>query len=232
MGYDAHLSKVYVRRIEMEIGLTLRSELKDHQGGIRDIAVHESGRLFYVRTDQMMVLYDLASAAKLRGFYDSAGYDAAVFDTTGRMFLYQSAGRIHYWDLSVWQDRLVVPGEMVEFRDIDTYPKTGLRADGTDEGTIEVRRIVADSDDPPEFVLEGHQRYVECVRFHPSGRVLASGSADMTLRFWNLEARSQISSHKVHDDFVTALAFSPDGAVLISGDYSGVVRIWDFRIVG
>ena len=214
----------------MEIGLNLRTEFHDHQGGIKDADIHHNGRLFFTRSDEMLILYDLVSNRKIIGFYDSAGYDAASFDPCGLMLIYSSGDHLHYWDIAREREAMVVPGVLSEFRDRDVHAGLRLSADGNNEGNIEIRKLDADPDGPPECVLEGHKGYIEYVRFHPNGKILASGSADMTLRFWNLESRQEISSHKVHDDVVTAIAFTPDGSIAVTGDYSGILKVWDLKI--
>ncbi len=214
----------------MQIRLNPRAEFKDHQSGVKDIKVHRDGKLFFARSDDMLVLYDLKENRKVRGFYDSAGYEAATFDAVNPLMIYMSDEKLHYWDLALWRETMVLPGELHEFRDRDAHAGVGLSADGTNEGNIELRRIDAEPSDPPQAVLEGHTNYIEYVQFHPAGKILASGSADMTLRFWDLEARKEISVHRVHDDFVTAIAFSPNGSVLVTGDYSGKLKVWDLTI--
>jgi len=214
----------------MQIGLNQRAEFKDHQGGIKEIGVHPEGKIFFARSDGMLILYDLTKDRKIHGFYNSAGFEAAMFDPGGRSMIYMSDDRLHYWDLSKWHEFLVVPGEVHEFRDTDSHVGIGLKADGNNEGSIEFRNLEADETDPPDFVLGSHDNYVEYVRFHPSGKIVASGSADMTLRFWDVVERKPVSTHKAHSDFVTAIAFSPDGKTVITGDYSGVLKIWDLEI--
>lgn len=214
----------------MQLTLNPRAEFVDHQGAIREIDVHPDGRLFFARSNEMIILYDLAGTRKMRGFYSSMGYDSAAFGPDGKALLYGTEERIHYFDLLKWRERMVLSGELHESRDADVSMATGLSADGDESGKIAVRKLGAEADTPPEFFLEGHLGYIECVRFHPSGEVLASGGSDMTIRFWDVSARSEIKSVKVHKDFVTALAFSPDGKTMISGDYSGLLRVWDFQL--
>jgi len=216
----------------MAIVLNLRAQFRDHQGGIKEIEVHRDGKLFFARSDAMLILYDLIGGRKLRGFYDSAGYDGALFDPYGATMIYQSDGRLHYWDLEKWRERMVVPGEINEYRDKSAHPAVGLTADGNNEGNIEFRKLETDSSDPPDFVLGSHDSYIEYICFHPSGKILASGSADMTLRFWDVPGRKPISTHRVHDDFVTAIAFNPQGNIVVTGDYSGILKIWDFKMEG
>ncbi len=214
----------------MEIKLNLRKEFHDHQGAVREIRVRPDGKLFLARSDDMLVLYDLDEGRKLRGFYDSAGYDGAAFGPEGNTLLYMSDEKIHYWDLAIWRERMVLRGELFESRDTDAHIGIGLWADGGVSGSIAVRRLDADEGEPPEFTLEGHTSYIEYVCFHPSGKFLASGAADKTIRFWNLEAQSEVSNMRVHDDSVTAIGFSPDGKTMISGDYSGCLKVWDLTV--
>ena len=83
----------------MDITLTQITELRDHQGAIKEIEVHKDGRLFFARSDDMLILYDLKENRKVTGFYDSAGYDAAIFDPSGNMLVYMSDEKLHYYKM-------------------------------------------------------------------------------------------------------------------------------------
>jgi len=214
----------------MQIKLELKGEFKDLQGAVREIRVHRDGSLFFARSDLMLLLYDLGAMKKLKGFYDSPGFTGAAFGPEGLHLLYATEEKIHFFDLSSWSEKMVVVGELREFRDTDVHVGMGWIADGNEHGKIAVKRMGSDEYDPPEFVLDGHQNYVECVCFHPNGNVLASGSADMTVRFWDMSTRSEITQRKIHDDFVTAIAFNPKGDLMVTGDYGGGMKVWNFSM--
>ena len=216
----------------MEVVLRQITGFSDHQDAVREISIHPDGKVFFARSDSMLIIYDFHGYRKIRGFYDSSGYDAAIFDGDGKYLIYKSDDSLHYLDLSIWKDRMVIPGELNEYRDQDTHTGIGLKVDGKENGSIEVRNIIADDYDPPEFVLEGHTNYVEYARFYPTGKILASGSADKTLKFWDIMERKEISTHKIHDDFVTAIAFNKEGTLMITGDYSGKIKVWEIKISG
>jgi WD40 repeat protein len=66
------------------------------------------------------------------------------------------------------------------------------------------------------------------VSFNVDGRMLASGSADATVRLWDLTTGEQIGAPLVgHSDDVHALAFDPAGDDLVSGSSDGSLIVWD-----
>lgn len=72
--------------------------------------------------------------------------------------------------------------------------------------------------------LEGHRAKVTCLTTTAAG-LLASGSANGTIRLWNAEGKS-IRVLKGHCGRVTCLAPTPDGG-LASGSDDGTIRRWD-----
>ena len=78
----------------------------------------------------------------------------------------------------------------------------------------------------PRYSAHGHTSRVLSVAFSPDGKVLASGSADNSVRLWDVASHREIGSPLTgHTDAVNSVAFSADGKTLASsGDKS--IRLW------
>lgn len=73
--------------------------------------------------------------------------------------------------------------------------------------------------------LHGHESQVNSLAISPDGQILASSSADKTIRIWNKSTSKEIRVIKGHDSYVNSLAISPDGNTLISGSADKTIKI-------
>jgi WD40 repeat protein len=80
---------------------------------------------------------------------------------------------------------------------------------------------------PGVAVLTGHAGAVDSVAFSRDGTTLATGSADGTVRVWDVAAHRQITALTGPAGPVKAVAFSPHGTTLATGSADGTVRLWD-----
>jgi WD40 repeat protein/DNA-binding XRE family transcriptional regulator len=75
-------------------------------------------------------------------------------------------------------------------------------------------------------VWPAHTDIVVCLAFSPDERLLASGSADDSVKLWDVERGAPLWSAG-QTSAIACLAFAPDGGLLASGGLDGKLRLWD-----
>ena len=93
----------------------------------------------------------------------------------------------------------------------------------------ERKRVPAVSAISPEtdmFVRYGHADQIRSIAFSPDGALLASASADKTIRVWDVAKGKQIRSFVPTDYDCFSVAFSPDGKSLWGGGQQNL-WVWD-----
>ena len=73
--------------------------------------------------------------------------------------------------------------------------------------------------------LDGHTDAVLSVSFHPEGAMLASASADKTIKLWDVRTGKELQTLNGHSHSVNSVIFHPEGWMLASAD--GEVRLLD-----
>jgi len=74
--------------------------------------------------------------------------------------------------------------------------------------------------------LRGHTGYIGRIAWSPDGRLLASPSADETIRLWDAETGECLRTLSGHSGSVVSAAFDPTGRMLASGSDDQTVKLW------
>jgi WD40 repeat protein len=65
------------------------------------------------------------------------------------------------------------------------------------------------------------------VAISPDGKTVASGSADTSIKLWDIKTGKEIRPLAGHSGFVFSVAISPDGKTLTSGSWDTSIKLWD-----
>ncbi|MDB9449523.1 WD40 repeat domain-containing protein [Dolichospermum circinale] len=75
--------------------------------------------------------------------------------------------------------------------------------------------------------LKGHSSSVYAIAVTPDGKTVISGSADDTIKIWDLGTGTEKFTLEGHSNSVNAIAVTPDGKTVISGSRDNTIKIWD-----
>jgi WD40 repeat protein len=76
--------------------------------------------------------------------------------------------------------------------------------------------------------LEGHSEPILTVAVTPDGKFAVSGSADKTVRVWDLEAGHEVAKFEGHEAAVRRVTVSTDGRTIFSLGEDGL-RVWNLN---
>ena len=135
----------------------------------------------------------------------SGGIRSLVFSYDGR-YLYSAAldGKVLKWNISARTSVNVSDGS-TEISSIDISSKGNMLAGINNSGSV----LVWNPDQKTEnFKIETSGRNIKVVRFNPDNNLLALGSADGTVEFWDVILRKKIAEVKAHDGQVNDIQFN------------------------
>jgi len=110
----------------------------------------------------------------------------------------------------------------MEVRDV-AFGADGTTLAARASGSVRVWDLAAAGE---KLVLAGHAGGVPCVAFRPDDRLLATGSKDQTVKFWDPSSGRLLHSSPPLGGYVQTVAFSRDGRALAVGA-SEKLHVWD-----
>uniref|UniRef100_A0A183CKY6 WD_REPEATS_REGION domain-containing protein n=1 Tax=Globodera pallida TaxID=36090 RepID=A0A183CKY6_GLOPA len=79
-----------------------------------------------------------------------------------------------------------------------------------------------------ERTLKGHTDTVQDINFNSSGKLLASCSADMTIKIWDfVNTYECLKTLKGHEHNISSVAFLPSGDFVLSASRDKLIKLWD-----
>ena len=205
----------------------LASELKGHTGSVSALHYNSDGRtLVTTGEDATLRVWNVAGSSLTRTIDLDDGPATALALSGSNALTGHANGQIVLWNYERAE-------KLATFKRNDAQI-WGLAFVGSDT------RFAAVSHDwkvtlwdtaqrsAPVQVIDAHDNAAHAVAFASTARgpLLVTGSADKSVKLWNLDTLDAVRSYRGHSDFVTAVAVTSGGTMLASGGLDGGIRLW------
>jgi len=196
--------------------------------------------------DDTLVVWEMSTKSILRTY---SGHDASVtacsFTPDSKFIVSGSTnGDLRLWDVQTQDSGLHIAyecdGHDLGVNGCEFSPCPPVKADNG-SSTMQYLLATCGNDDVVRlfnvvvgsnyaFVLDAelrsHNTNINCCRFSPNGKLLASASGDKTVIVWNVSTRTIMMTLRGHQRFVTSCAFSTCNNYLASGSNDKTILVW------
>ena len=77
--------------------------------------------------------------------------------------------------------------------------------------------------------FSGHTDEVSCLVFSSDGRLLVSGSDDMTVKLWDMQTGGVVKTFSGYTQWIYCVSISSDSATIASGSHDQSIRLWNIH---
>jgi serine/threonine protein kinase len=201
------------------------AEIEAHRGSISGAAYTDDGRrIVTTGADGTMKVWDAAFRNLVRTIELDDGPATSLALSGARALTGHANGKVVLWDIDRAEKIATVQRNEANIWAVAFTGDADHFAAASHDWKIalwDARQTAA-----PLQVLEGHENAVQSLAYSRQQPLLASGSADKTVRVWNLDTLALKRSFRGPRDFVTSVAFSQNGKLLAAGALDGRIQIW------
>jgi WD40 repeat protein len=143
-----------------------------------------------------------------------------------------SDGTVQLWDIATWAVIDTFPVYANWLFSIGFSPNSQMLAIPNSQNQVNIWAMSRVGGTEPRVAiatLHGHQALVSALQFSPDGKLLATASADRSIRLWDTRTWQELYLWQGYNNWVSAVTFSPAGTQIVSGTQDGIVRRWDVQ---
>jgi len=187
-------------------------------------------QLATAHTDGDLHLWEPSTGRKLKTLPSTTEIWSLSFSSDGRFLAHAAADQnIRIWDIesSTGPPKPSLSTECANRIKIVTIFSKNLLA-WTEVGDEQIRICDPEiASKEPTKIETGHNGTISAIIFSNTGRQLATGSEDRSIRIWNVETGELEYILEGHADVILSMAASSTG-LLASGSKDGTFRVWEF----
>eukprot|EP01094_Clydonella_sp_ATCC50884_P014112 TRINITY_DN2447_c0_g1_i1.p1 TRINITY_DN2447_c0_g1~~TRINITY_DN2447_c0_g1_i1.p1 ORF type:complete len:334 (-),score=84.66 TRINITY_DN2447_c0_g1_i1:162-1085(-) len=207
-----------------------------HSGNVTGIGFQEDGKWMYsCSEDSSIKIWDLRAPGCQREFKcDAAVNSVLLHPNQGEILCGLQNGAVQVWDMtSGTKSKEEVPFGEVAVRSVTMARDATTVVAANNKGMCAVYELEkSDTSVMSEAQrIEAHKSYILKCLISPSSNVMATTSADQTIKIWARDKGKSTFSHTKtltgHQRWVWDCVFSADSAYLVSASSDHSARLWD-----
>jgi len=170
---------------------------------------------------------DLVNKKEIKHFtlHKDGVFDIKYLEATNSLFVLSAEGLLSVWDADTLDLLRKIELSDQKLRSIDFNQDQTSAAIACGDGSI---RILDTKTLNETHRLQGHEKNVNVVAFHPNGRFLLSGGRDAHLRFWQIEEDYKlVRSIPAHNFAIYSIVFNKNATLCATASRDKTLKIWD-----
>lgn len=196
----------------------------EYDAAVRCVAVTSDSQTAVVSSGTAVQVFGVANGQLVRaleGLPESTGC-VAVSPNNTTVAAAGENGIVKLWNLADGADRGMMAGHQGAVNDVVFHPDNAQVATAGEDGTVRLWRVPT-----PETALAGSTQDVTSVDVSSNGQMVATASADNSVRLFNPENGQAVRQLAGHEHSATITRFRADAAQIATGDKGGEIRLWN-----
>lgn len=201
--------------------------LNSHLASVGSIAFAPDGKTLLATTSGLTVnLWEITNMKEpsTRQFIEDSR--SVAFAPNGKIFVLGTVS-IDFEIVTLWE--LGSGQKVAELKDDADTPNPNEKSFNKPLSELDLWAAHQQREERTRKLRDGNGTYVYTVAFAPSGKLIASGGSNKTLKLWDVQNKKRVMTFPGHNDAVWSVAFAPDGTMLASSSSDRTVRLWDVQ---
>eukprot|EP01120_Amphizonella_sp_Union-15-10_P012032 TRINITY_DN5274_c0_g1_i1.p1 TRINITY_DN5274_c0_g1~~TRINITY_DN5274_c0_g1_i1.p1 ORF type:complete len:305 (-),score=40.55 TRINITY_DN5274_c0_g1_i1:27-941(-) len=203
--------------------------LSGHKSNVTSIGFQKEGKFLYSGgEDGTVKIWDLRTSSVQQDTEYAEGCNSvALHPNQEEIYCGYQNGSMMIWDLRANKQRETIITKENPLRSISIRSDGKLCAAVNNEGGCFVWQINENGALDLVKQFEAHKRYVLKCLFSPDAKLLATASADHTVRIWDTKEFKSRNVLSGHQKWVWDCVFSSDSTYLVTASSDNLSLLWD-----